>query len=30
LHGLAFLIELIGLSGRAKLEREQVYSVLQY
>ena len=30
LHGLAFLIELIGLNGRAKLPNEKVYSVLQY
>jgi adenine phosphoribosyltransferase len=30
LHGLAFLIELIGLNGRAKLGDEQVFSVLQY
>jgi len=30
LHGLAFLIELIGLNGKAKLAGEQVYSVLQY
>ena len=30
LHGLAFLIELIGLNGRAKLAGEKVYSVLQY
>jgi adenine phosphoribosyltransferase len=30
LHGLTFLIELIGLNGRAKLTGEQVYSVLQY
>jgi len=30
LHGLAFLIELVFLNGRAKLPNEQVYSVLQY
>jgi adenine phosphoribosyltransferase len=30
LHGLTFLIELIGLNGRAKLGGEQVHSVLQY
>jgi adenine phosphoribosyltransferase len=30
LHGLAFLIELIGLNGKAKLAGEKVYSVLQY
>ena len=30
LHGLAFLIELIGLHGKAKLAGENVYSVLQY
>ena len=30
LHGLAFLIELIGLNGKSKLTGEQVYSVLQY
>jgi adenine phosphoribosyltransferase len=30
LHGLTFLIELIGLNGRAKLTGEQVDSVLQY
>lgn len=29
-HGLAFLIELIGLNGRSKLAGEQVFSVLQY
>ena len=29
LHGLAFLIELVFLSGKAKLSGEQVYSVLQ-
>ena len=30
LHGLAFLIELVFLSGKAKLPGQQVYSVLQY
>ena len=30
LHGLAFLIELVGLNGKSKLAGEQVYSVLQY
>jgi adenine phosphoribosyltransferase len=30
LHGLAFLIELLGLNGKAKLAGESVYSVLQY
>ena len=30
LHGLAFLIELIGLNGKSKLSGEKVYSVLQY
>jgi adenine phosphoribosyltransferase len=30
LHGLAFLIELIGLNGRSRLNSENVYSVLQY
>jgi adenine phosphoribosyltransferase len=30
LHGLAFLIELLGLNGKAKLTGEKVYSVLQY
>ncbi len=30
LEGLAFLIELIGLNGKAKLAGERVYSVLQY
>jgi adenine phosphoribosyltransferase len=30
LHGLAFLIELLFLNGKAKLSGEQVYSVLQY
>jgi adenine phosphoribosyltransferase len=30
LHGLAFLIELLGLNGKSKLEGEHVFSVLQY
>jgi adenine/guanine phosphoribosyltransferase-like PRPP-binding protein len=30
LHGLAFLIELLGLDGKSKLQGEQVFSVLQY
>ena len=30
LTGLAFLIELLFLNGKAKLNGEQVYSVLQY
>jgi adenine phosphoribosyltransferase len=30
LHGLAFLIELLALNGKAKLTGEKVYSVLQY
>ena len=30
LHGLAFLIELLFLNGKAKLTGQQVYSVLQY
>lgn len=30
LHGLAFLIELLALNGKSKLEGEHVYSVLQY
>jgi adenine phosphoribosyltransferase len=30
LHGLAFLIELLFLNGKSKLEGERVYSVLQY
>jgi adenine phosphoribosyltransferase len=30
LHGLAFLIELVFLSGKDKLPGERVYSVLQY
>jgi adenine phosphoribosyltransferase len=29
-HALAFLIELVGLNGRAKLPGERVHSVLQY
>ena len=29
-HGLAFLIELVALSGRAKLTGENVHAVLQY
>lgn len=29
-HALAFLIELVGLSGRAKLPGEHVHAVLQY
>ena len=29
-HGVAFLIELVGLNGRDKLGGENVYSVLQY
>jgi len=29
-HALAFLIELVGLSGRAKLPGEHVHTVLQY
>lgn len=29
-HGIAFLIELVGLKGRAKLEGENVRAVLQY
>ncbi len=29
-HGLAFLIELVGLSGRAKLPGENVHAVLKY
>jgi len=28
--GLAFLIELVGLNGRARLEGEQVHSILKY
>jgi adenine phosphoribosyltransferase len=30
LHGLAFLIELLALNGKARLAGERVYSVLQY
>jgi adenine phosphoribosyltransferase len=30
LHGLVFLIELIGLNGRSRLDGERVFSVLQY
>ena len=30
LHGLAFLIELLGLNGKSRLEGEQIFSVLQY
>ena len=30
LHGLAFLIELLFLDGKQKIEKESVYSVLQY
>ena len=30
LHGLAFLIEMLFLNGKTKLEGQQVYSVLQY
>ena len=30
LHGLAFLIELLVLNGKSKLEGEKVFSVLQY
>ena len=30
LHGLAFLIELLALNGKAKLTGERVYRVLQY
>ena len=30
LHGLAFLIELLFLNGKQKIEKESVYSVLQY
>ena len=29
-HGLAFLIELLFLDGKARLEGENVHSVLQY
>jgi adenine phosphoribosyltransferase len=30
LHGMAFLIELLVLNGRAKIAKEQVFSLLQY
>jgi adenine phosphoribosyltransferase len=30
LLGLAFLIELVALNGRSKLENESVYTVLKY
>jgi adenine phosphoribosyltransferase len=30
LHGLAFLIELLFLNGKQKIEKESVYSVLKY
>ncbi len=30
LHGVAFLIELVALNGRSRLEGEQIYSVLKY
>ena len=30
LHGLAFLIELVGLNGRQHLEGEQIFSLLKY
>ena len=30
LHSLAFLIELVGLNGRAKLEGEKIHTVLKY
>jgi adenine phosphoribosyltransferase len=30
LHGLAFLIELVGLNGKSRLTGEKIYSVLQY
>lgn len=30
LHGLAFLIELVGLNGRQHLEGEQIFSLLEY
>jgi adenine phosphoribosyltransferase len=30
LHGLAFLIELVALNGRAQLPGERIFSVLQY
>lgn len=29
-HGLAFLIELVGLSGRQRLEGERIHTVLKY
>ena len=29
-HALAFLIELVALNGRARLEAERVHSVLKY
>jgi hypothetical protein len=29
-HGLTFLIELVELNGRKRLEGETVYAVLQY
>ena len=29
-HALAFLIELVALNGRAKLEGEHIHSVLKY
>jgi adenine phosphoribosyltransferase len=29
-HGLAFLIELVGLNGRQRLEGERIHSVLKY
>jgi len=28
--GLAFLVELVGLNGRARLDGENIYTVLQY
>ena len=30
LHGLAFLIELVGLNGRAQIDQESVFSVIKY
>jgi adenine phosphoribosyltransferase len=30
LHGLAFLIELVGLNGKSRLTGQKIYSVLQY
>ena len=30
LHGMAFLIELLFLNGKAKIQQEQVFSLLQY